>query len=55
MALFLLVVIIAMVLGIIGFVVQGLLYLLVIGCVLLLLDLAWIGSRWSRSHRRRVR
>ena len=55
MAVFLLVIIIAIVLGIIGFVVHGLLYLLVIGCVLLVADLVWMGARWSRNHRRPVR
>ena len=55
MALFLLVVIIAIVLGIVGFAVHGLLYLLVIGCVLLAADLVWGAMRWSRQHRRPVR
>jgi hypothetical protein len=52
---FLLVIVIAIVLGIIGFTVHGLLYLLVIGCVLLVADLVWMGTRWSQRHRRPVR
>ncbi|MFC1401524.1 MULTISPECIES: hypothetical protein [Streptacidiphilus] len=55
MTVFLTVIIIAIVLGIIGFVVHGLLYLLVIGCLLLAADLVWMGARWSRNHRRPVR
>ena len=55
MAVFLLVIIIAIVLGIIGFVVHGLLYLLVIGCVLLVADLVWGAMRWLEHHRRPVR
>ncbi|WP_169317290.1 hypothetical protein [Actinacidiphila oryziradicis] len=48
MVLFLLVVIVAVVLGIIGAVAKGLLYLLVIGAVLLVADLVLVGVRWSR-------
>ncbi|WP_169317411.1 hypothetical protein [Actinacidiphila oryziradicis] len=48
MVLFLLVVIVAIVLGIIGAVAKGLLYLLVIGAVLLVADLVLVGVRWSR-------
>jgi hypothetical protein len=48
MVLFLLVVIVAIVLGIIGAVAKGLLYLLVIGAVLLVADLVLAGVRWSR-------
>lgn len=55
MTFFLLVVIIAIVLGIIGFAVKGLLFLLVIGCLLLAADLVWGAMRWSRHHRRPVR
>lgn len=55
MAVFLLFVIVAIVLGIIGFVVHGLLYLLVIGCVLLVADLVWGAMRWSGHRRRPVR
>ncbi|MFB7668879.1 hypothetical protein ACFC1R_33990 [Kitasatospora sp. NPDC056138] len=54
MALFLLVVVIAIVLGIVGTVVHGLLYLLVIGIVLFVADLLFFGScftRRGRAHR----
>ncbi|WP_165845388.1 MULTISPECIES: hypothetical protein [Streptacidiphilus] len=51
MVLFLIVIIIAIVLGIIGFVAHGLLYLLIIGAVLLVIDLLFLGWRWRRSGR----
>jgi hypothetical protein len=51
MVLFLFVVIVAIVLGIIGAVVKGMLYLLVIGVVLLVADLVLIALRWRRSAR----
>lgn len=51
MVLFLLIVIIAIVLGIVGAVAHGLLYLLVIGAVLLVADLVFIAMRWRRSGR----
>lgn len=51
MVLFLLVVIVAIVLGLIGAVVHGLLYLLVIGIVLLVADVAFVGVRASRRRR----
>lgn len=53
MILFLLLVIVAIVLGIIGVVAKGLLYLLVIGAVLLVADLIYGGMRWSRRTARR--
>jgi hypothetical protein len=53
MVLFLLVVIVAIVLGIIGAVAKGLLYLLIIGAVLLVADLVYVGLRWSRRASRR--
>jgi hypothetical protein len=52
MALVLLLVIIAIVLGIIGTVAKGLLYLLIIGVVLFVADLAYVGMRWSRRSGR---
>ncbi len=52
MVLFLLVMIVAIVLGIIGAVAKGLLYLLVIGAVLLVADLVYVGLRWSRRTSR---
>ena len=56
MALFLFVVLVAVVLGIIGAVAEGLFYLLVIGIVLLVAGLAFNAVRWSmRRHGRRVR
>ncbi|MBT2508480.1 hypothetical protein J7I98_21840 [Streptomyces sp. ISL-98] len=56
MTLFLLLVLVAVVLGIIGAVAEGLGYLLIIGIVLLVADLAFIAVRWSqRSDRRPIR
>lgn len=56
MSLFLLLIIVAIVLGIIGVVVHGLLYLLAIAIVLFVADLAFFGLRWSRgAGRHRVR
>ncbi|WP_169739832.1 hypothetical protein [Actinospica robiniae] len=52
MVLFLLVIIVAVALGIIGVVAHGLLYLLVIGAVLFAADLVYSGWRWRRSGRR---
>lgn len=52
MVLFLLLIIAAVALGIIGVVAHGLLYLLVIGIVLIIADLAYAGWRWRRSGRR---
>ncbi|MEU8799249.1 hypothetical protein [Spirillospora sp. NPDC048819] len=45
MRLFLFVLLVAIVLGIIGFVVKGLLYLLIIAVLLFLADLVWSGIR----------
>jgi len=52
MVLFLLVIIVAVALGITGAVAKGLLYLLVVGAVLLVADLVYLGWRWRRSGRR---
>lgn len=51
MVLFLLLVLAAVILGIIGVTAQGLGYLLVIGVVLLVADAAIAYARWSRSTR----
>jgi hypothetical protein len=51
MALFLFIVLIAVVLGIIGVAVKGLIWLLVIGIIVLLLDVFFAGSR-VRGRRR---
>lgn len=45
MVLFLLLIIVAIALGIIGFVAKGLLYLLIIGIVLFLADFIFLGAR----------
>jgi energy-coupling factor transporter transmembrane protein EcfT len=45
MALFLLIIIAAIALGIVGFVAKGLLYLLIIGVVLFLADFIFLGAR----------
>lgn len=56
MSLFLALIIVAIVLGIIGAVVDGLLFLLFIGIALFVADLVYAGSRMRRSfHRRPVR
>ncbi|MCZ4126121.1 hypothetical protein [Streptomyces sp. H39-S7] len=51
MTLFLLLILVAVVLGIIGAVVEGLGYLLVIAIVLFVATWAFAAVRWSRSHR----
>lgn len=51
MALFLLLVIVAIALGIVGVVVKGLIYLLIIGVVILIADLIFGGVRLRRSGR----
>lgn len=53
MALFLLLVLVAVVLGIIGAVAEGLGFLLVIGIVVFAADLIFFGARVSRRARRR--
>ncbi|WP_431962471.1 hypothetical protein [Actinacidiphila sp. bgisy160] len=50
MALFLFLLLVAVVLGLIGVVAEGLLYLLVIGIVVLVLDLVYVVVRWRRSR-----
>ncbi|MCH5676999.1 hypothetical protein [Streptomyces gilvus] len=52
MSLFLLLILVALVLGIIGFAAHGLFYLLIIGAVLLLADLAYAAMRFRRGGRR---
>ncbi|MER7837090.1 hypothetical protein ABTY98_14580 [Streptomyces sp. NPDC096040] len=54
MSLFLLLILVALVLGIIGFIAHGLFYLLIIGAVVLLADLVYAGFRLrhgGRHHR----
>lgn len=53
MALFLLIVIVAIALGLIGVVVKGLLFLLFIGIVVFLLDFLFLGAR-LRGRRRKM-
>lgn len=55
MTLFLALIIVAMVLGIIGAVADGLFFLLVIGIVVLLADVVYHGLRWRHSGRSRLR
>ncbi|WP_181383879.1 hypothetical protein [Streptomyces sp. NWU339] len=56
MALFLFLILVAIVLGIIGTVAAGLSYLLIIGIVVFVADLVLFGMRRSRrSHRHSVR
>ncbi|MEV7246145.1 hypothetical protein AB0N92_33515 [Streptomyces sp. NPDC093248] len=52
MSLFLLLILVALVLGIIGFAAHGLFYLLVIGAVVLLADLVYGAARLRRGGRR---
>ena len=52
MALFLLFIIVAIALGIVGAVVKGLFFLLIIGVVLLIVDLIVLGMRLGRRSRR---
>ncbi|MFG2603412.1 hypothetical protein ACGFT2_07675 [Streptomyces sp. NPDC048514] len=53
MSLFLFLILVAVVLGIIGFAVHGLFYLLVIGAVVLLADLVYIAVRFRRGGKGR--
>ncbi|MDX3310437.1 hypothetical protein ACWGH3_01980 [Streptomyces sp. NPDC054884] len=52
MTLFLFLILVALVLGIIGFAADGLFYLLVIGAVVLLADLAYAAARFHRGGRK---
>lgn len=53
MTIFLLIVLIAVVLGIVGVVVKGLFWLLIVGIIVFLLDIFFAGSRFRgrRVHR----
>ena len=55
MALFLLFIIVAIALGIVGAVVKGLFWLLIIGVVVVLLDLVLLGIRAGRRRNRLTR
>lgn len=55
LALFLLFVLVAVALGIIGFVIKGLLFLFVIGIIVLVIDLVALGFRGGRVGRRPAR
>jgi hypothetical protein len=55
MAFFLLLIIAAIVLGIVGVVVHGLFYLLIIGIVVLIIDLVYAAVRFRRAGRRPTR
>ncbi|MFD8373798.1 hypothetical protein ACFV2Z_24015 [Streptomyces sp. NPDC059688] len=52
MVLFLLLILVALVLGIIGFAVHGLFFLLIIGAVVLVLDLVYVATRFRRGGRK---
>lgn len=52
MSLFLFLVLVALVLGIIGFAAHGLFYLLIIGVIVLLADLAYAAVRFRRGGRK---
>jgi hypothetical protein len=53
--LFLLLIIVAIALGIIGAVIKGLLYLLIIGVLVVIADLIFLGARARLRHRRPAR
>ncbi|MFG1665329.1 hypothetical protein [Streptomyces sp. Y7] len=55
MALFLFLLLVAVVLGFVGVLAEGLLYLLFIGVLVAVLDLVYVGMRLRRSGRRPVR
>jgi len=52
MVVFLLLVIAAVALGILGVVLKGLFYLLIIGVIVLIADLVYLGARLGRGRRR---
>ena len=54
MALFLLIIIIAIALGIVGVVIKGLIWLLIIGIVIFLLNLLFGGIRYGKNRGNRV-
>jgi hypothetical protein len=55
MVLFLLFVVAAVALGIVGIAVKGLFYLLILGAVVLLADLVYLGAHLGRRRRRPAR
>ncbi|MEV6653668.1 hypothetical protein [Streptomyces sp. NPDC051219] len=55
MALVLFLVIVALVLGIIGVLVEGLFFLLILGVAVFLADVAYAALHWRRTGRRPVR
>lgn len=55
MALFLALLIVAIILGLIGAVADGLGYLLIIGIAVLIVALVYLAVRWRRSGRRPTR
>jgi hypothetical protein len=56
LALFLFLILVAIALGLVGALTQGLFYLLIIGAVVFVADFVLLGARWSRrSHRHLVR
>lgn len=52
MIVFLLLILVALILGIIGFAVHGLFFLLVIGAVVLVVDLVYAAMRFRRGGRK---
>jgi hypothetical protein len=52
MVVFLLLVIAAVVLGILGVVLKGMFFLLIIGVIVLIADLVYLGARLGRGRRR---
>ncbi|MFE1751867.1 hypothetical protein [Streptomyces anandii] len=54
MSLFLFLILVAVILGIIGFAVHGLFYLLVIGAIVLVADLVFGVARFGGGRRKRI-
>ncbi|MFI9580554.1 hypothetical protein ACIHCQ_01600 [Streptomyces sp. NPDC052236] len=52
MAIFLFLILVAVVLGLIGVAAEGLFYLLIIGIIVLVADVIFFAARWSRRPRR---
>ncbi|HEU5043624.1 MAG TPA: hypothetical protein VFT75_05775 [Nocardioidaceae bacterium] len=51
MSLFLLLLIVAIVLGFLGVLLKGVFWLLVIGIVVFLIDMVWLGARLGRNKK----
>ncbi|MET8632698.1 hypothetical protein ACWEQ2_02775 [Streptomyces sp. NPDC004096] len=54
-ALFLFFILVAIALGLVGALMQGLFYLLIIGAVIFVADFVLMGANWRRAHRHIIR